>query len=360
MGKGKAEELEALLERRIQRGDYSLLRFPSERALAVESEVSHMTARKAVLSLLDKGLLRRMPNGRLEASSSGSSGRKLAALLVPAYPAAATLRWQGLLSRALYKVNCGLRLVDYAHWEDPALLETIENFDGTFLFCMPHKIPDAVERRIVEAKAPIVSLEFDLSHMGIPSLMPFPASVARKLLDHLRSLGHRRIDCLNTQPTDRPSMDRIAQWRVWLASHGLAGELIDEPAQPFEHSFEKAANVIGSMLEDGSFKASALLCVTEGAAIGASRAFASHGWKVGKDVSVCGVNNESLSPFLTPSISCAELPDIQGELTLCAKYMREGKGSWQGPLLMESAKVSLFKGESTGPASGAKRQGAVA
>ena len=45
------------LSLRIKRGDYKLMPLPTEEALAREFSVSRMTARRAILELLDKKML---------------------------------------------------------------------------------------------------------------------------------------------------------------------------------------------------------------------------------------------------------------------------------------------------------------
>ena len=75
------------------------------------------------------------------------------------------------------------------------------------------------------------------------------------------------------------------------------------------------------------------------------------GIKVGRDLSVCAVNDEGLGAYLTPSLTCLQsLPR--------ATYLRRALGwmlskeKWDGPLLLQpdQAEVPLFVGESTGPA----------
>lgn len=55
-----------VIEQRIARGDYLLKNIPGERKLAQEVGVSYMTARKAVLHLIERQVLTRRPNGTLD------------------------------------------------------------------------------------------------------------------------------------------------------------------------------------------------------------------------------------------------------------------------------------------------------
>ena len=82
----KYHSIVQVLEERIEHGDYLINDFPSERKLAAETGVSHMTARKVTQVLLEKGLLQRMENGRLAASSSRQESAAQIAFVSPAYP----------------------------------------------------------------------------------------------------------------------------------------------------------------------------------------------------------------------------------------------------------------------------------
>src|ERR1700743_550523 len=83
----KFKDVMSVIERRIRQGDYVLNPIPGERKIAEETGVSHMTARKAVRGLLDRGVLIRRPNGLLDIPPShhGDTGSAHFLLLYPAY-----------------------------------------------------------------------------------------------------------------------------------------------------------------------------------------------------------------------------------------------------------------------------------
>src|SRR2546425_11275410 len=72
----KVDRIIALMENRIRRGDYSLRPLPAESKLALETGVSRMTARKAVLRLVGQGLLTRASNGRLVIRADATGGER--------------------------------------------------------------------------------------------------------------------------------------------------------------------------------------------------------------------------------------------------------------------------------------------
>ena len=84
----KYTEVMSVIERRIREGDYLLNSIPGERKIAEETGVSYMTARRAVLALLDQKVLIRGPSGALDVHPGYTKREKLAevVLLYPAYP----------------------------------------------------------------------------------------------------------------------------------------------------------------------------------------------------------------------------------------------------------------------------------
>ena len=101
-------------------------------------------------------------------------------------------------------------------------------------------------------------------------------------------------------------------------------------------------------LKTGAFDGTALLCTTQAVAIGAIRALHEYGIQVGKDVSVCAINDDGISRYLCPSLTCFQLPEnLIGYLRLCVEWMLRDKQKWDGPLKFQADGDNLFIGEST-------------
>ena len=95
-------------------------------------------------------------------------------------------------------------------------------------------------------------------------------------------------------------------------------------------------------------RGTALLCTTQAVAIGAIRALHEYGIQVGKDVSVCAINDDGISRYLCPSLTCFQLPEnLIGYLRLCVEWMLRDKQKWDGPLKFQADGDNLFIGEST-------------
>jgi DNA-binding LacI/PurR family transcriptional regulator len=323
--------------------------FPTEQALAQEVGISRTTARRAMLQLMGKGLLLRKPHGKISVNHDHAhfAGRTRLAFLAPAFSSPQFEAWRFAVDRAAERFNADVRIVDFVHWDDPVIPQTLSSFDGVFLVPSSEKIPQAMLERLTKAKR-VVVLDSDLSACGIPSVQLIPPMFISRLADHLYELGHRHIDCLNCQPEDEVIIKRLEQWHLWQRMHRVEGRLIHEPVRPFEHAVPKHYETIKRLLQSGEFKATGLVCLTD--ATGAIRAFHEHGLVVGRDVSVCCVGG-GLEKYAIPSQTSLRAPDAGPYLEACMDWMTKGDSPWVGPLLVQPASVELSRGESTGPVS---------
>ncbi len=355
MRQGKCEQVVARLTQRIRKGDYHVQGLSAERELAAEVGVSYMTARKAIQKLLDNGLLRRLPNGRLDVQRNVENGtathRAQIALLVPAWESVEVANWNIALTRLDSRFNCSTRVVYYAHWDDPNVVNTLRRFDGIFLRPLAEAAPPpSLIQELVRNRRPVVVLSLDWSGYGVRSVRLDPPVYVQKLLDHLASLGHRKIDCLNVQPRESVMLERIAQWKLWLAAHGLDGELVDEAVTPYTEPISAAYQAVVRRIREKAFDCTALLCITEPAAAGAIRAMVDHGIRPGYDVAVCAAAGESRAEYNTPSLTALQDPDPKPYLAVCLEWMLEGKErQWHGPLLVQPADVPVVIRQSTVP-----------
>lgn len=346
----KYETVCELMERRIRLGDYAMKEIPAEERLALEVGVSRMTARRAVMRLVERGILVRKPNGRVVVNRQSFEGDAppQIALLVPAFVSLTFERWLTSAEVAASKLQMRVRKVDYVHWDDPTIAETFENFDGVFLVPTSAEVPPQIMQRLRAQTTPLVVLDSNWTSDGLRSIDLAPPRQIRTLLDHLWSLGHRRIACLNTQPHSSAIIARLNERSAWEAEHGISGRLIDDPVQPRGDTTEKAYEVMSKFLQARRPDFTAIVATTVTPAIGAMRALFEAGIKVGRDVSLCAVNDEGLARYLCPSLTCTQMPDPEPFLAVGYEWMT-GRGAWNERLLLQPADVSLFVGESTGP-----------
>jgi ABC-type sugar transport system substrate-binding protein len=343
----KVEGIIQLLETRVARGDYTMVPFPTEHGLAQELDISRMTARKALLHLVDKGLLHRDASGRLSVTSEREGQRPLHVGFVTFSLSPAALRWQRITEQLVNQAAGRMRVVTYAHWDDPTLLDAVENFDGVFLIPPIDELSPRMAQRLLQARARIVVLGANFSSAGLHGIENVAEGSVDALLDHLKELGHCRIAALNTVPIVPAIEERLAQWQAWLSRHGLQGELINEPAAPRGDSKQRAFEIVRERLSSGGeVGGSAVLCTTLPVALGAMRAVNELGLILGRDISVCAVNDEGMAPFLNPTLTSSRLGDPTTAVREAIEWMTGSQ--WGGPLLKCTEEVQLFVGGSTG------------
>lgn len=367
----------SILRERLTAGYYSLTPIPSVRNWAKEFEVSTITARKAVGALIDEGLLAR--EGRALRLTAPHQQRnplfRLAFLVVP-FPSTTQRHCLSELYRVVSGRPVQVRFVPYQTWDDPALLDTISGFDGTFLYVEDTAVPERVRALLAKAGKPVVALPGDLTGQGIPSIRLIPAASTQRLLNHLGERGHTRIACVNTQAHDRIIVERINQWRIWTAARGVTGvPFCDFTAPGIGLTVERAQRTLRERLATlgfpplpirealraeasprpdlGRLPFTALFGTTVYAALGSMRALRDAGIVPGRDVAVATVDGEDVAGYTHPPITAIEPPPMDGFFNAALQWMTahaRTREAWTGPLLMETPEPNLVARLSTDPA----------
>ncbi len=347
-------EVMDVVERRIAEGDYMLKDLPGERKLADEVGVSYMTARKAVLKLIEKGVLTRKPNGALVVHPRLSrQGAAQVALLTPAYPSTHFVHCRLAISQAAERHGVQFRPVEYMHWFDPVVKEALHGSDGLMVIPSTEPIPGTLLKEMSEPENKVIFFDADMTDRGLPSIRLFAHEHIVTLFEHLWSLGHRRINCLNTQGRNDEIERRLEHWRTWLDERGGTGTLWDTPAEPFGDTISRAHETMTALLDKPGHDPEtlgAIVCTTQPAALGAIRACHDKGLRVGRDVSICTINNEPTGRYFCPSLTGLELPDIEPLLEQCFDWFAQTDEEWTGALRIVPEQPVLLEGESTGPA----------
>ena len=339
----------SVIERRIRRGDYLLQPIPSERKIAEETGVSHMTARKAVRALLDRDVLVRQANGALAISNSfhADANAVQVVLLYPAYPSAYLTQLRQAVSAAAEEYGLSVRPVQYVHWDDPVVVTAVGNRGGVIIIPSSLDVPPYILSAIRASR--VVALDADLSHQQVPSIRLFADGHIERVFKHLQRLGHTRIDCISSHVHNPGIEARIQLWRDWSDQNGNAGKLRENAAPSFSDPIPYAYDEMKKLLNRGPLKATAFVGTTFPAAVGAMRACWDHGLVVGRDVAICSVNIESPARYMTPSVTGLDTPDFSKILRQCYDWFASEQ-PWQEPWLLEPTRACLFEGESTGRA----------
>lgn len=352
----------SLLEERLLRGDYALRSFPSERQLASELDVSRVTVRKALSILAQRGVLSGR-GGDLSKKKSALSDKELEAIftrptsmqlafLMPPVVSHDVQVWQRNVEQTATIYGAVLRTVVYAAWTDVIVRDVLSSFDGVFIMDAGAPMPASVLGQIKASSTPVVSLVADLSAHGIPSVVNFPRRCSDPLLDHCVALGHQTIACLNSYASVPAVQGRIADWQGYMVENGLSGPLINQYLAiggDGNDAARQAYAEVGRLIDSNSIGATALFCTALWTALGAMKAISDHGLVVGRDLSVCCVNDEGMAQWQTPELTSLRAPDTRSLLAPCIDWIARRGRDWLGPLLITPGTNEVFVGRSTGP-----------
>ena len=206
------------LEQRIEHGDYRLRGFPAHGELVEEFNANSRTISKALNELLGSGRLERSDTGRVYLPRKSKQSALHLGLVVPAYPSPFVFYWHRIIESMADKRGWTFKLLPYTHWRDTTLSEALNGLSGVFFLPQGDDIPTDVVNRMVKSACPIVVLEQDISHTGIPCLRSLNPGGVERLLEHLRDKKHKDVACLNTQPVNNVIRERISYWELWKAA----------------------------------------------------------------------------------------------------------------------------------------------
>jgi DNA-binding GntR family transcriptional regulator len=103
----KHEAIIRLLKRRIAEGDYALGELPGEHSLAAELGVGRMTVRRAVVAMIEEGVLTRAASRRLVVNTAADhpAVREIVGFLAPAFTSPSSERTRHLLEHVAARIE---------------------------------------------------------------------------------------------------------------------------------------------------------------------------------------------------------------------------------------------------------------
>ena len=306
MKKPKYIEIAKSFERRIQRGDYAFSTLPGAQKLAGEMGVSYLTARQAVKHLIDLGLVERLSTGRLQvAGESSRNNGPMVALITPFW---SFNQWHSNIRKEVDAAKGRLRIVAYAHNDDPIITEALDgDFDLIFMLLPGDPGPMLIER-LKKLAGKVIVLFYDMTELKLHSLLGAELSMLDDMLANLIGIGHKRIDCLNTQPLSNDVRKRLVLWKECLNKYGAGGILHSSPVKAFEQPGPPAYALTMDILNQPEIP-DAIFCTTVEQAVGVYRACWEKGVKVGIDISVFSFGEYHRAKMMTPALCTVVSPD---------------------------------------------------
>jgi LacI family transcriptional regulator len=158
----------------------------------------------------------------------------------------------------------------------------------------------ATNDALAKLQMPLVIIDRDLpKRLSASSILCDHRTGMAAAVEHLLELGHRRIALLSWPLDLRPGRERLAGLQQAFAARKLADTSIPVLGLFTAEATEKAA---GELL-DSANPPTALIAGTNQLLIGALRAIASRGLRVGTDLSVVTCDDIPLAELFTPPIA---------------------------------------------------------
>ncbi|WP_246180063.1 LacI family DNA-binding transcriptional regulator [Kocuria coralli] len=183
---------------------------------------------------------------------------------------------------------------------DAEALETLAQSRVDVVVAFGLQLPDTEVRTIAE-RVPMVCVLRGVA--DVDSVVSDNRHGARAATEHLIDLGHRRIAFLANPPSDG-YMDRRHGYMETIAAAGLRPQVVQTT-----YSRETAAKDAGALL-DGADAPTAIFAHNDQAAMGVLDALALRGLTPGRDVSVIGYDNSSLSKAPGTSLTTVDVDGV--------------------------------------------------
>lgn len=167
-------------------------------------------------------------------------------------------------------------------------------------------------------------------------------------IEHLISLGHRRIAHLGGPARAAISQARLHGYRAAMENAGLPVDprLVVDGGFGFEAGLELAGRLL-----DSDEPPTAIFAVTDVCALGVVQAAHRRGLRVPEDLSVVGFDNTYLAPWLTPALTTVHTPLQEMGRYALQMLLRLVDGETVEPHHVELA-TELVVRESSGPPPG--------
>ena len=168
-----------------------------------------------------------------------------------------------------------------------------------------------MEAALFKAKGRIIIIGNRLSAGAATSIMADDARAIRLLMEHLQSVGHRKIAIISKQPDHTVEQVQIATWKACCAAYATPQELRDrliyvEVRRDVPEAVSMRAAVRDYLASPGA-DATALICLTDTCALATLAACRELGLAVPAQMSVVASCNTTLLEMINPPVTCADV-----------------------------------------------------
>lgn len=216
-----------------------------------------------------------------------------------------------------------------------------QRLDGLILATTYPSFSEPEVKTYTRRGAPIVFL---VPQEGCDFVYADTRTGASDLMDHLISLGHRRIGFVHGVAQQDMARNRLQVYREKLAAMGIEPDecLVRHCGHLMRDSYRATRDLL-SLDEPPT----AIWTVNDLLAVGALRAISEHGLRVPQDISLAGFDDIALASELYPSLTTVRMDGYRlGQRAARLLFDRIGRPGWSGPC--EGVPTKLVVRESTG------------
>lgn len=236
-------------------------------------------------------------------------------------------------------------IVANTNYEPERLAQTLRMMRGRCVAGIAIAASETLPREVSEliaAKVPVICINTNEALQGLSHIRVDARSGMKKLVDHLASLGHRRLAYLCHERTYTGESDqRHSTFVETCKTHSMDHVTVTMPAR---ESWEDGRNAVRQLIQQG-FDASAIVCVNDMTALSVLRGLRDRDINCPGHVSVTGFDNIPIAHLACPSLTTAHIPrDIIAAQLFKALTAKPG-----APATDTSVDPELIVRESTGP-----------
>ncbi len=282
-------------------------KIPGERVIAKELGVSYMTARKAVESLVAKGVLYKVPKKGTyiaDQKKRATKTKNIGYFLDSSIKDGLSSPYYSMIFDALEKeaTKNGYALVYFTNGEGTDYLEVLDKVDGVIISCFPRIDPIIQE---MKKRVAMVCIDNSPTDKSIPSVTLDNFNSVAHSIDYLCAKGHDRIGFVTGLDDSDIGRGRLAGYISALKSHEISEDrdLIFRGDYSFETGM-KGADYFLSL----EMPPTAIMCANDTMAIGAIKEISRKGFNVPDDISVIGFDDIQIASHITPALTTVSVP----------------------------------------------------
>ena len=178
------------------------------------------------------------------------------------------------------------------------------------------EIEPALMDELTESRIPVVFYDVGRPRRNITNIKVNYRRGVEKLIEHLHSLGHRRLGFVGHHAVLGPINERLKT--VNEAAASFSGMEVRTAA---DTDTLEGGRVATRLLLDTGYRPTAIICVNDVMAVGALRELRERGLRVPQDISVTGFDNVNLSEFCYPALTTVHIPRDRIGRIMCERLI---------------------------------------